>query len=297
MKDENNRLAYQYYPNIKSEIYLYGAHRAKVEKPWVTLRHLHHVMFEINLVLEGCQTATLDKTIYEQKACDLILIPPMRQHEYKVGSLKPLQYFVMHVQVDDPTFLHLMNEACDVFYPNGGELNLLILPDVQAIMELLQINATKISLLSKLCELMDKLERYFLKQRIERTTVVETLPIQIAKKIEALVAVQLGDEEIPGNWFEGIADTMGFSLRHCHRVFQKTYHMAPRDYLAAIRQQEAMHLLLNSDESIEWISRRVGYSNVQSFIRQFSKWTSLTPGGFRKKKATETIYLTPFELR
>jgi AraC-like DNA-binding protein len=297
MMHENNLQSYHYFSNSKSEIYLYGAHMAKVEKPWVTHRHLHHVMFEINLVLEGCQTAILDKMVYEQKACDLILIPPMRQHGYELKNTKPMRYFVMHVQIDDPAFLHLMNEACDVFYPNGVELNLLILPDVRAIMELLQDNSTKIALLNKLYDLMEKLERFFLKEKLQGMATTETLPIQIAKKIEGLIALHLGEEEIQGNWFAEIANSIGFSRRQCHRVFQNTYHMAPRDYLAAIRQQEAMHLLLNSDKSVEWIARRIGYSSVQSFIRQFSKWTNMTPGGFRKKKAMETIYLTSFELR
>lgn len=50
------------------------------------------------------------------------------------------------------------------------------------------------------------------------------------------------------------------------------------------------------DNWMEEIAFRIGYDNVQSFVRQFSKWTGLTPGRFRKERSDELSYLTPIEL-
>jgi AraC-like DNA-binding protein len=73
--------------------------------------------------------------------------------------------------------------------------------------------------------------------------------------------------------------------------------MSPLDYLFVLRQQEAMHLLLSGGDSLERIAHRIGYDNVQSFIRQFAKWTGLTPGAFRKSRKDELVYLTPLEVQ
>ena len=72
--------------------------------------------------------------------------------------------------------------------------------------------------------------------------------------------------------------------------------MSPRQYLAVLRQQEAMQLLLHGAGSVEQIALRIGYDNAQSFIRQFVKWTGMTPGAFRKQKGGDITYLTPLEL-
>lgn len=49
-----------------------------------------------------------------------------------------------------------------------------------------------------------------------------------------------------------------------------------------LKQQEAVHMLMSSTESIERIAHRVGYENVQSFSQQFTAWVGCTPGNFRK---------------
>jgi AraC-like DNA-binding protein len=73
--------------------------------------------------------------------------------------------------------------------------------------------------------------------------------------------------------------------------------MSPREYLTILRQQEAMQLLINTEETIEQIAYRIGFGNVQSFIRQFYKWTGLTPGAFRRQEINTHMYLTPLELQ
>jgi AraC-like DNA-binding protein len=290
--------SFQSFPVMKSEAYLYGAHTASVKHGWVCQRHLHHLMIEINLVLEGEQIVMIDGQELRMQAGDLALIPPMLMHAFR--SERPLRYFVLHIQVDDPVFFQLLAGAKQLLFASSHELNRLILPAVSMLMELLMSNATKIRLFHTLYEIMDHVEQFLLQSRDDAGPgTTGLLPVRIAQEIEALVAAPLhgDDERLSVNWLAAIADKLDISRRHCHRVFQEAYRMSPREYLAVLRQQEAMQLLLNDTASVEQIALRIGYDNAQSFIRQFAKWTGLTPGAFRRQKEGDVSYLTPLELK
>ncbi|QHW31823.1 AraC family transcriptional regulator [Paenibacillus rhizovicinus] len=284
----------RHFPNRKSEAYFYGAQLGSVPEGWACRRHLHHMMFELNLVLEGTQLAEVGGTVYRQGKDHLILVPPMMLHSYKAEGA--FAFFVMHVQVDDPVFLNKLNRAKLLLMPPEHELNRLLLPEVRRIMQLVQEEAaSKTKLFRSLYTIMDLLESSITSQE-ESSSGADVLPIRIAKEIESLVADRHAEEAIAAGWMEALAERLGFSRRHCYRVFRDAYSLSPREYLAVLRQQEAMHLLMGGELAVEEVARRIGYDNVQSFIRQFVKWTGTTPGAFRRQRAGETVYLTPLEL-
>jgi len=287
---------YRHYANSKSEIYLYGANSGSVLPGWACPRHMHHLMLEINLVLEGTQSAEIGGVDYRQGRDELLLIPPMLLHSFKAET--PLRYFVFHVQLDDPAFLQQLAAADLLLLPVGSRLHGELLPLVKHLMLLLEKNASRIRLFHAVYAVMDAIDRHLAAERdAGRLGRADVLPVRIAKEIEMLVAAPVReDEPIAGGWLAGIAETLGISRRHCLRVFQAAYRMSPRQYLSVLRQQEAMQLLADDAGTIELVSRRVGYENVQSFIRQFVKWTGMTPGAFRRSGSGETFYLTPLEL-
>lgn len=283
------------FPNRKSEAYFYGAQTGSVPEGWFCRRHLHHMMFELNLVLEGEQLAEVGGASYRQRRDHLILVPPMMLHAYKAEQ--PFSFFVMHVQVDDPVFLNKLNRAKLLLMPPEHELNRLLLPEIRRIMGLVtDEDSPKSKLFRSVYTLMDLLETYIDGQADPRANAADVLPIRIAKEIESLFADRHAEEAIAAGWMESLAERLGFSRRHCYRVFRDAYSLSPREYLAVLRQQEAMHLLLGGEHAVEEVARHIGYDNVQSFIRQFVKWTGTTPGAFRRQRAGETVYLTPLEL-
>lgn len=295
------------FPNLKSEVYLYGMHTGVTGKGWLCQRHLHHMMVEVNLVLSGTQTAIMDHAVYEQQAGDLLIIPPMKPHRYKSDRQEPLHYFVMHVQVSDTAFMQLMNNCEQLHYPKGDPLNEKLRPIIMQLIEQLQEDDShsQIALFANALMMMSLLERHMKTQQSDSPHYSEeTLPSLIAREIEMLITFRPSDSEDRfetreplHNWLAQIAEKLLISRRHCYRVFQQAYRMSPRDYLAVLRQQEAMHSLVNSDDSLEQIAYRIGFENVQSFIRQFSKWTGMTPGSFRRSERDSLHYLTPLELK
>lgn len=67
------------------------------------------------------------------------------------------------------------------------------------------------------------------------------------------------------------------------RDFSQAFHTPPLRYLTEKRISAAKKLLLTTDLSIQQISNRVGYDNVNHFIHLFKKNTGETPGVFRQK--------------
>ncbi|MFD2333428.1 helix-turn-helix domain-containing protein [Cohnella sp. GCM10020058] len=287
------------YPNSKAEAYLYGAHVASVPADWRCARHLHHRMLEINFVLEGMQGGDVGGSRITQSAGELLVVPPMLLHTFRAETA--MRYFVFHVQIDDPVFMRRIGEAGVMLLGQDRAVTPKLIETVSDIRERFERGDSKPGTYRLVYALLEMLEDEANARIGANASEPDALPLLIAREIESIVSrpeAEASDEDsvFQDNWMEAIADRLGYSRRHCYRAFSEAYRMSPRQYLFVLRQQEAMHLLANTRLSLEEIARRIGYDNAQSFIRQFSKWTGMTPGRFRKEKSEELSYLTPIEL-
>ncbi|GAA4706074.1 helix-turn-helix domain-containing protein [Phytohabitans rumicis] len=73
-----------------------------------------------------------------------------------------------------------------------------------------------------------------------------------------------------------------FSKFHFTRVFQRTTGVSPGRFLAALRLQEAKHLLVSTSLSIADICMRVGYSSVGTFSSRFTRSIGMPPSDYRR---------------
>lgn len=80
---------------------------------------------------------------------------------------------------------------------------------------------------------------------------------------------------------EQLAETVGLSKYHFLRTFSKYAGVTPNDYLNRVRIEHAVELLRTTNDGIEAIAGRVGYSTGSYFIKVFRKLTGQTPGEFR----------------
>lgn len=297
---EMNRPVSDYitFEDLYTEICLYGAHISVVEHHGiVSQRHLHHMMYELNYVLEGSQIYMINDQSFEQQAGELVIVPPMMLHQFRVESGARTKYFTAHIKIMEPTFLQQMMKAAPLMIHPSTRLSKDLNIHVQHLMMSLENKDSFISILRQIFDISYQIEQ-FCEQESVLLQSDQELSYQIAREIEKLLVPSDGLEEVSfPNWFEQISKRLGFSRRHCSRIFREIYQMSPRDYLSILRQQEAMQILLKGEDSIEQIAHRIGYENVQSFIRQFTKWTGMTPGTFRKKQSDAVMYLTPLEER
>ena len=75
------------------------------------------------------------------------------------------------------------------------------------------------------------------------------------------------------------------SSEHLSRSFHSEWGIAPVQYLNRMRIQSAMNDLLGSNDTIEVIAVKNGFANGNYFAKVFRRYTKMTPGEYRCKKA------------
>lgn len=79
-----------------------------------------------------------------------------------------------------------------------------------------------------------------------------------------------------------IAEAANIGERECCRCFSRQLGTSPLDYLLDVRVGKAREFLSTSDDSVELIGERCGFSSGGYFSKVFKKRTGLSPREFRK---------------
>ena len=82
-----------------------------------------------------------------------------------------------------------------------------------------------------------------------------------------------------------VAKRLNISSEHLSRSFHSEWGIAPVQYLNRMRIQSAMNDLLGSTDTIEVIAAKNGFANGNYFAKVFRRYTKMTPGEYRCKKA------------
>lgn len=85
---------------------------------------------------------------------------------------------------------------------------------------------------------------------------------------------------------EVVSDHLKISSGYLSAYFKEKTGINFSDYLNELRVNKAKDLLENTNLKIKEVSNRVGYYNVNSFIRMFKQCMGVTPGEFRKSNIT-----------
>ena len=81
---------------------------------------------------------------------------------------------------------------------------------------------------------------------------------------------------------ELLADKLNITGAYLSTYFKEKTGMNFSDYLNGMRVNIAKEMLLHSSLKIQDVATKVGYHNVNSFIRMFKRYAGLPPGEFRK---------------
>lgn len=88
-----------------------------------------------------------------------------------------------------------------------------------------------------------------------------------------------------------IADSVGYSKYHLHRMFTDTVGLSMHDYIQRRQITEAAKLLLFSNKSILEIALIAGYESQQSFSKVFKQLYKKTPNQYRTYKEFYALQL------
>lgn len=106
----------------------------------------------------------------------------------------------------------------------------------------------------------------------------------IAMKMKAYIEAHYAD---PGLSLAGVSETFDMPVTNASLLFKKETGEKFIDYVLRTRLHHAQSMLLETEEPIQIIAEKVGYSHVLSFHRAFKKSFGFPPGEYR------SIYRTP----
>lgn len=81
-----------------------------------------------------------------------------------------------------------------------------------------------------------------------------------------------------------IADVVNLNPKYLSRLFKQENEDSLLDYINLVRIQKAKQILASQDVAFEDLARMVGYTNVRTFRRAFSKIEGTTPSQYKKSE-------------
>jgi AraC-like DNA-binding protein len=93
------------------------------------------------------------------------------------------------------------------------------------------------------------------------------------------------DARVEAEWtLDQLARIAAVSREHLRRLCQAELGRSPLQHLLSLRMRRAMQLLSGSEDKMEVIAGRVGYSDLYSFSKAFRRWSGFAPSAFRKNR-------------
>jgi two-component system, response regulator YesN len=129
-------------------------------------------------------------------------------------------------------------------------------------------------------------------------TVQSTLAAKVRKGFTAINGIHAKIEQakhfIERNFdkkvtLEDVAGQVCLSPKYLSRIFQEIVGQSFNEYRLSIKTAQACEFLRNSDYTITEISFRLGYQNLESFIRMFEKMMKLSPTQYRHKHQKKNL--------
>ena len=78
-----------------------------------------------------------------------------------------------------------------------------------------------------------------------------------------------------------VADELALSAAYCGKLFREEVGVSISKYLTEYRLKKAVHYIGETDENINAIMAKTGFSNESNFYRQFKKYYGVTPKEYK----------------
>lgn len=103
---------------------------------------------------------------------------------------------------------------------------------------------------------------------------------KIVNDIKAFVHEHFSDFNLS---LSSISSSLGFTPSYLSRIFKEDTTIGLLEYINRVRVDHAKELLTNHSHTMDEVAALVGFTNVRTFSRVFSKYEDITPGKFSKQ--------------
>ena len=93
----------------------------------------------------------------------------------------------------------------------------------------------------------------------------------------------------PNLSLEDIAESLGIAPNYLSSLFSKSLGKKLFEYVNEVRLEKAIEMLLTTRETVNDIGEKSGFGSPRNFMRQFKKYTDMTPTAYRKQHQTRDM--------
>lgn len=245
-----------------------------------------HEFVELVYVFSGNITHIISSEKYEVERGNMIFIPVGSTHD--ITDSKSVSFVEILVKKD--VFDIILDEfkkensvadeefeenymPCTISFFAGGQRH-----KIETIIQemLTEYNDDEIGAQSVLLSYLKILITLIVRNRINTPQKVKGIPIDVINYIDVHYRKNLKSEELAAKSF--------YSTKYFSHIFKKSMGVSLTEYIAKKRIDEGCRLLIETDMTIDEISKSLGWENNTQFYNNFKKYCSVTPHAYRKKQ-------------
>lgn len=254
--------------------------------------HYHNCM-EIGLCIAGSGFVRLNEKIYPFSAGSIIIAPKGVYHNQQYGD-EQMIYWRYLVINDDYLLRHLPERyqgTITAFFDSIRDSGLFLengrMSGVDTVMQLMfDLKRRGDSESSAELELCILLALQLIARHAESTPLTaagEIVDARARQPIEAALAYvyEHYKEDIQ---ISALARSCSMSESYFRKQFLKIMNQSPLEYVNAYRVHRSMNLLRTTDDSIQNIAARSGFSSIAAFNRNFRLYAGASPSQWRRAR-------------
>lgn len=255
----------------------------KTNKEWNMAELQAHNFYEIYYLLKGERHIFIEDKIFTLHENSIVIIPPFYMHKTEGGPYERINVYISNDLLDESERKFLVSCSSILSFELEDSKKNMVLSLFRPFLEQTDDN----DLLKKKYSLsFAKTFLYILQSStltplsyapsISKNNANKTLILDIVAYINTHFQENITLESLKNKFF--------ISKNTLCKNFQQVMHCSVMEYCSAARLNEAKHLLLTTEKSIEDIADLCGYSSANYFSLLFKSKTGLAPSSYRKKK-------------
>ncbi|MBR1691892.1 MAG: helix-turn-helix domain-containing protein [Lachnospiraceae bacterium] len=256
-----------------------------------------HTFFELIYIYDGRCTNTISGQKITMHTGDICIIPPEIEHSIAVFD----ESIVINIMIRRDTlntifynFLTTQNILSSFFLNNiyARQANDYIifhtgsdLPLKEAFLRMLWENQNKDRYYYEAISTTLALCFYLLIRNYEDS--VQMPEFAHKQDVQRYALIRYIQENYQNITLQAIAKKFHYTPEYTSKLIKETTNMTYTEILLRIRMEKAQDLLANTNMTILQIAEEIGYDTAEHFIRQFKKFTTMTPTAYRKISAVQ----------